>query len=167
MWEKMPLADKSGELKPFFRDETQFLQFFLAELTPVPTTVSVEYLQHIARLRLSLTMATSIITDCLSGEIFFKFITPDSFSWLAVKIHKSILDYSVVADNKIPDEAQDFLNMVIKLCEDSGNDWYRVYLMRKLSHHNGVDCVQTLVKQPKFSWLFPTEIHEQVQNHTQ
>ncbi|XP_022619645.1 E3 ubiquitin-protein ligase rnf213-alpha-like [Seriola dumerili] len=131
MWEKLPLEDnKTEELEPLFRDETQFLHFFLAEVPSVPTTVSIQYLQHIARLRLSLTMATSLITDCLS-------------------------------DNNVPDGAEDFLKMVIKLCEDSGNDWYRVYLIRKLSEQLGVEHVQTLVKQPEFSWLFPAEIHQQ------
>ncbi|XP_071342169.1 E3 ubiquitin-protein ligase rnf213-alpha-like isoform X2 [Trachinotus anak] len=131
MWEKMPLEDnKTEELKPFFRDETQFLHFLLDEVTSVPTTVSIQHLQNIARLRLSLTMASSLITDYLS-------------------------------DNNVPDGAEDFLNMVIKLCEDSGNDWYRVYLIRKLSQRHGVEHIQMLVKQQNFSWLFPTEIHQQ------
>ncbi|KAG7230635.1 hypothetical protein INR49_025352 [Caranx melampygus] len=130
MWEKMPQEDKSEKLKPFFRDETQFLQFFLADVASAPTTVSMEFLQHIARLRLSLTMATSIITDCLS-------------------------------DNNVPDGAEEFLKVVIKLCEDSGNDWYRVYLIRELTKRNGVERVQTLVTQPEFRWLFPEEIREQ------
>lgn len=73
MWEKVPLEDiKTEKLKLFFRDERQFLQFFLAKVTSVPTTALMEYLEHIARLRLSLTMATSIITDHLSGEMFCK-----------------------------------------------------------------------------------------------
>ncbi|XP_018560281.2 LOW QUALITY PROTEIN: E3 ubiquitin-protein ligase rnf213-alpha-like [Lates calcarifer] len=131
MWEKMSLdGNKPEELKPFFNNETQFLRFFLAEVTSVPATVSIQHLQHIAQLRLSLTMATSPISDFLS-------------------------------DNNVPDGAEDFLNMVIKLCEEGGNDWYRVYLIRKLSELHGVELVQTLVKQPKFRWLFPTEIHQQ------
>uniref|UniRef100_A0A3B4X7H2 RING-type E3 ubiquitin transferase n=1 Tax=Seriola lalandi dorsalis TaxID=1841481 RepID=A0A3B4X7H2_SERLL len=121
MWEKLPLEDnKTEELEPLFRDETQFLHFFLAEVPSVPTTVSIQYLQHIARLRL-------------------------------------LFDYIGVADNNVPDGAEDFLKIVIKLCEDSGNDWYRVYLIRKLSERLGVEHVQTLVKQPEFSWLFPNE----------
>ncbi|XP_034559632.1 E3 ubiquitin-protein ligase rnf213-alpha-like isoform X2 [Notolabrus celidotus] len=66
----------------------------------------------------------------------------------------------LISDN-ISDGAEDFLNMVIKLCEEGGNDWYRVYLIRKLSERQGVEFVQTLVKQQKFSWLFPAEIHQQ------
>ncbi|XP_044056409.1 E3 ubiquitin-protein ligase rnf213-alpha-like isoform X2 [Siniperca chuatsi] len=131
MWEKMPQeGNKTEEVKPFYNDETQFLRSFLAEVTSVPATVSIQHLQHIARLRLSLTMAAQLISDNLCG-------------------------------NDVPDGAEDFLNMVIKLCKDSGNDWYRVYLIRKLSEWQGVESVQTLVKQPMFSWLFPTEIHQQ------
>ncbi|XP_035863121.1 E3 ubiquitin-protein ligase rnf213-alpha-like [Sander lucioperca] len=131
MWEKMPQeSDTAEELKPFYNDETQFLHNFLADGTSVSATVSIQHLQHIARLRLSLTMAAQLISDSLS-------------------------------DNNVPDGAEDFLNMVIKFCEDSGNDWYRVYLIRKLSEWEGVESVQTLVKQPQFSWLFPTEIHQQ------
>lgn len=72
------------------------------------------------------------------------------------------MDYIYVAGDDIPDGAEDFLNMVITLCKDSGNDWYRVYLIRKLSEGQGVEFIQTLVKQPNFSWLFPIEIHQQV-----
>ncbi|XP_074524614.1 E3 ubiquitin-protein ligase rnf213-alpha-like [Halichoeres trimaculatus] len=66
-----------------------------------------------------------------------------------------------VLDNESVDGAGDFMNMVIKLCEEGGNDWYRVYLIRKLSECQGVEFVQTLVKQQEFSWLFPAEIHQQ------
>ncbi|XP_029285155.1 E3 ubiquitin-protein ligase rnf213-alpha-like [Cottoperca gobio] len=131
MWEKMPQeGNRAEELMPFYNDETQFLHFFLAEVTSVPATMSIQDLQHIARLRLSLTMATQLICDNLS-------------------------------DNNVPHGAEDFMKMVIKFCEDSGNDWYRVYLIRKLSEWHGVESVQMLVKQPTFSWLFPTEIHQQ------
>ncbi|CAK6972178.1 E3 ubiquitin-protein ligase rnf213-alpha-like isoform X5 [Scomber scombrus] len=126
MWEKLP----QEVLRPLYNDETQFLHFFLAEVASVPATVSIEHLQHIARLRLSLTMAAQLINDSLS-------------------------------ENDVPDGAEDFMNMVMKLCEESGNDWYRVYLIRKLSECQGVELVQTLVKQEKFGWLFPAEVHQQ------
>ncbi|XP_042369460.1 E3 ubiquitin-protein ligase rnf213-alpha-like [Plectropomus leopardus] len=131
MWEKMPQkSNKAGELMPFYNDEMQFLQFLLAEVTTVPATVSIQHLQHIARLRLTLTMAAQLISDNMY-------------------------------ENTVPDGAQDFMSMVIKLCEDSGNDWFRIYLIRKLSKWHGVESVQALVKEPKFSWLFPREILQQ------
>ena len=69
MWEKMPQEGYTDlEVKPFYNDETQFLHFFLAEVTSVPATVSIQHLQHIARLRLSLTMAAQLISDDLCGK---------------------------------------------------------------------------------------------------
>lgn len=69
MWEKMSQeGDMAKELKSFYKDETQFLHFFLAEVPSVPATVSIQHLQHIARLRLSLTMAAQLLSDILSGE---------------------------------------------------------------------------------------------------
>ncbi|XP_035997551.1 E3 ubiquitin-protein ligase rnf213-alpha [Fundulus heteroclitus] len=59
------------------------------------------------------------------------------------------------------DVDNDFLNMVIKLCEETGNDWYRVYLIRKISECQGVELVQSLAKQADFCWLFPEEIKKQ------
>ncbi|CAJ1060881.1 E3 ubiquitin-protein ligase rnf213-alpha-like isoform X2 [Xyrichtys novacula] len=134
LWEKMPQDGcKAKELMLFTRGETTFLDFFLSDVTPMPEKVSVQHLQYIARLRLCLTFAASLIGDHLS-------------------------------ENDVPDGADDFLDMVVKLCENSGNDWYRVYLIRKLSERQGVEVVQTLVKQQKFSWLFPAEIHQQNQD---
>ncbi|KAK2835329.1 hypothetical protein Q5P01_015813 [Channa striata] len=102
MWEKMPQNHNNAEeLGSFCSSETQFLQYFLTELTSVPAIVSIQHLQHIARLRLCLTMAAQLISSNLS-------------------------------DTNI---TEDFLNMVIRLCKDSGNDWYRVYLIRKLKIH--------------------------------
>uniref|UniRef100_A0A3Q4I5J3 RING-type E3 ubiquitin transferase n=1 Tax=Neolamprologus brichardi TaxID=32507 RepID=A0A3Q4I5J3_NEOBR len=137
IWEKMPQeGNKAAELQCFI-NETQFLQSFLAEVTSAPATVSIQHLQHIARLRVTLIMASQLISDRLSGT-------------------------------KTTNGAEDFLNMVIKLCKDSGNNWYRVYLIRKLSESQGVEYVQTMVKQPEFFWLFPEEILQQVlqQNRT-
>lgn len=68
MWEKMPQGNKAQELKAFFSGETEFLRLFLAEVTSVPQTVTIKHLQHIARLRLSLTMAVQLISDSLSGK---------------------------------------------------------------------------------------------------
>ncbi|XP_025754625.1 E3 ubiquitin-protein ligase rnf213-alpha isoform X3 [Oreochromis niloticus] len=130
IWEKMPLeGNKAAELQ-FFTNETQFLRLFLEEDASAPATVCIQHLQHIARLRVTLTMAAKLISDRLPG-------------------------------NNVPDRAEDFLNMVIKLCEDSGNDWYRVYLIRKLSESQGVEYVQTMMKNPEFFWIFPEEIHQQ------
>ncbi|XP_047442557.1 E3 ubiquitin-protein ligase rnf213-alpha isoform X2 [Mugil cephalus] len=136
LWEKTPQEGNGTQELQFFNEGTAFLQGFLAETTSAPGTVTIQLLQHIAQLRLTLTMAAQLISGKLSG-------------------------------NSVPDGAVEFLNMVIKLCKDGGNDWYRVYLIRKLSEWQGVALIQTLVKQPDFNWLFPEEIHQQNEDRGQ
>ncbi|KAM3618897.1 uncharacterized protein V6R79_000067 [Siganus canaliculatus] len=133
MWEQIPDENKAVTMKTFYTNGTQFLRGFLAESSSAPDTVSIQHLQHIAQLRLSLTVAAQLIGDRMSG-------------------------------NTVPSGARDFLNMVVGLCEDSRNDWYRVYLIRKLSDSQGIELVQTLVKQPQYRWLFPAEIQRQHQD---
>ncbi|XP_066446475.1 E3 ubiquitin-protein ligase RNF213-like [Eleutherodactylus coqui] len=53
----------------------------------------------------------------------------------------------------VPNE--NYLECVKKLCSSSGNDWYRIYLIRKLANLDGIDAVQRHFKDPKFGWLFP------------
>lgn len=54
------------------------------------------------------------------------------------------------------------LSSVVDLCNRSRNDWYRVYLIRKLCSQQGAEFVQKLLKVPDFRWLFPDEILKQV-----
>ena len=56
---------------------------------------------------------------------------------------------------------KEFQDAVVGLCEQSGNGWFRVYLIRKLSSQRGVEVVQRMVKEQQFSWLFPVEVHQQ------
>lgn len=55
-----------------------------------------------------------------------------------------------------------FLTSVIRLCEHSGNDWYRVYLIRKICSLKGVDHVQNLLCEDQFMWLFPQVVLQMV-----
>ncbi|XP_054875809.1 E3 ubiquitin-protein ligase rnf213-alpha-like [Poeciliopsis prolifica] len=130
MWEKMSLGSNNTEDLQSYKKETEFLGFCLREAASISETVSIQHLQHIAELRMILTMAAQLISDKLSAKIG-------------------------------PDEENDFQNMVKRLCEDSGNDWYRVYLIRKISELQGVEQVQSLAKETEFSWLFPEEIKKQ------
>ena len=79
-------------------------------------------------------------------------------------MHYSHLDCPAVffvTDATVQDTVKKFLDAVVSLCERSGNDWYRVYLIRKLSSQRGVEVVQRMVKEPQFRWLFPVEVHQQ------
>lgn len=49
------------------------------------------------------------------------------------------------------------------LCRNSGNDWYRVYLIRKVGSQCGVEFVSRLLKVDAVQWLFPREILLKVQ----
>lgn len=55
-----------------------------------------------------------------------------------------------------------FLSSVVDLCRRSGNDWYRVYLIRKICSQHGVEFVQKLLKVKDVHWLFPEEVLQQV-----
>uniref|UniRef100_A0A4W4H2I6 RING-type domain-containing protein n=1 Tax=Electrophorus electricus TaxID=8005 RepID=A0A4W4H2I6_ELEEL len=55
----------------------------------------------------------------------------------------------------------EFLDTVMELCGKSGNDWYRVYLIRKICSLHGVEFVRSMQKEVSFRWLFPQEILQQ------
>lgn len=62
------------------------------------------------------------------------------------------------------DEAAAFLARVVNLCRRSRNDWYRVYLIRKICSQHGVEFVQKLLTEDTVRWLFPEELLLQVQS---
>lgn len=59
-----------------------------------------------------------------------------------------------------------FLESVVNLCRHSGNDWYRVYLIRKICSWHGVEFVLKLLKVETVQWLFPEEVLQKVQLFT-
>ncbi|XP_018410445.1 PREDICTED: E3 ubiquitin-protein ligase RNF213-like [Nanorana parkeri] len=61
---------------------------------------------------------------------------------------------------------EQYLRCVEDLCSQSGNDWYRVYLIRKLANLEGIDMVQRHFKDPKFRWLFPREMLQKTDTET-
>jgi hypothetical protein len=56
----------------------------------------------------------------------------------------------------------DFLDAVVKLCIQSNNDWFRVYLIRKIGKEHGVEFVQSLLKVEGVHWVFPKEVLQKV-----
>uniref|UniRef100_A0A8K9Y6Y4 RING-type E3 ubiquitin transferase n=1 Tax=Oncorhynchus mykiss TaxID=8022 RepID=A0A8K9Y6Y4_ONCMY len=66
------------------------------------------------------------------------------------------------ADLLSPNGVAAFLTSVVELCRRSGNDWYRVYLIRKICSQRGVEFVQKLLKVADIRWLFPAEVLQQV-----
>lgn len=59
-----------------------------------------------------------------------------------------------------------FLTSVVELCRNSGNNWYRVYLIRKICSQHGVEFVLKLLKVDQMRWLFPEEVLQKVQLST-
>ncbi|XP_047657054.1 E3 ubiquitin-protein ligase rnf213-alpha isoform X2 [Tachysurus fulvidraco] len=60
-----------------------------------------------------------------------------------------------------------FLDSVQDLCKNSRNDWYRVYLIRKICSLNGVEYIQKLLHEDQLSWLFPQEVLEMRKDSSQ
>ncbi|XP_019896923.2 E3 ubiquitin-protein ligase rnf213-alpha isoform X2 [Esox lucius] len=53
---------------------------------------------------------------------------------------------------------EEFLTSVQELCKHSGDDWYRVYLIRKICNQHGIECVQHFLTVADMKWLFPAEV---------
>ncbi|KAG8579470.1 hypothetical protein GDO81_010907 [Engystomops pustulosus] len=64
----------------------------------------------------------------------------------------------------VPNE--NYLHSVKTLCSMSGNDWYRIFLIRTLANLDGVDAVRGLFKDPKYAWLFPHGILQNEDDQT-
>ncbi|RXN38155.1 E3 ubiquitin-protein ligase RNF213-alpha-like protein [Labeo rohita] len=119
------------EQQTCLEDETHFLQEFLQTGSVSAHTVSIEHLQQVARVRLCLDM---------TADLCFNRATSAG----AQDISRSVTPA--------------FLNRVTDLCCRSSNDWYRVYLIRKICSLHGVDYVQKLLPRDEYRWLFPQEI---------
>ncbi|RXN17930.1 E3 ubiquitin-protein ligase RNF213-alpha-like protein [Labeo rohita] len=119
------------EQQTCLEDETHFLQEFLQTGSVSAHTVSIELLQQVARVRLCLDMA---------ADLCFNRATSAGAQDISTSVTPA------------------FLNSVTDLCCRSSNDWYRVYLIRKICSLHGVDYVQKLLPQDEYRWLFPQEI---------
>ncbi|KAM7035519.1 E3 ubiquitin-protein ligase RNF213 [Acridotheres tristis] len=96
---------------------------------------SVEYLQAVAKVRLCLSRAAELIFD--------------------------LQQHTKSEDMK---EKQQYLKSVEKFCSLARNDWHRVYLVRRIASQHGMEFAQKLVTEPRFRWVFPAEILQQVRH---
>ncbi|XP_044530479.1 E3 ubiquitin-protein ligase RNF213 [Gracilinanus agilis] len=68
---------------------------------------------------------------------------------------------------EVAEDKQRYLQQVKRFCLQAGNDWYRVYLVRKLVNQHGMEFVQSLCKQDHQSqWVFPQEIINQMRDQS-
>uniref|UniRef100_A0AAX7SI34 RING-type E3 ubiquitin transferase n=1 Tax=Astatotilapia calliptera TaxID=8154 RepID=A0AAX7SI34_ASTCA len=132
MFERMQFRSTADQ-QACLQDESAFLTDFLQSRDQLSETATVEYLQQVARVRMDLDMAVSMFVEKLRA--------PGSRE---------------VGQNG----STAFLTSVIDLCRRSGNDWYRVYLIRKMCSQFGVEFVKKLLKSDQMSWIFPKEIQQ-------
>ncbi|XP_058848399.1 E3 ubiquitin-protein ligase rnf213-alpha-like isoform X1 [Acipenser ruthenus] len=121
-----------SEQQSLLEQESHFLRHAIRNKG---SSVSVEYLQEIARIRLSLDMAANFLVE-----------PGNSGSQLQIPGGQ---------------HTSEFLKSVKQLCEGSGNDWYRIYLARKICRQQGMEFVQQLLNNNNFRWIFPVEIVQQ------
>lgn len=132
MFERMQFRSTADQ-QACLQDESAFLTDFLQSRDQLSETATVEYLQQVARVRMDLDMAVSMFVEKLRA--------PGS---------REVCQNGSTA----------FLTSVIDLCRRSGNDWYRVYLIRKMCSQFGVEFVKKLLKSDQMSWIFPKEIQQ-------
>ncbi|RXN29563.1 E3 ubiquitin-protein ligase RNF213-alpha-like protein [Labeo rohita] len=129
-----------AEQQACLQEETCFLLEFLHSEAVSAHTASIEHLQCMARVRLCMDLAADLLVNRVTSA----------------GVHDAHSAF-----------IRPFLDSVIDLCSQSRNDWYRVYLIRKICSLHGVEYVQKLLPQEGFKWLFPQEILESNQDDSQ
>ncbi|KAG8507497.1 LOW QUALITY PROTEIN: E3 ubiquitin-protein ligase RNF213 [Galemys pyrenaicus] len=67
---------------------------------------------------------------------------------------------------KLAEEQQLYLRQVERFCARARNDWFKVYLVRKLSSQQGMEFVQQLCREGSPArWVFPQEVLEQQKDY--
>ncbi|XP_072882379.1 E3 ubiquitin-protein ligase rnf213-alpha-like [Hemitrygon akajei] len=112
----------------YLAQEGEFLQMHSQHKCVKPT---IETLQFVARIRL-----------CF-----------DAVSQLLCEKQDTLAE-----DSKYVRAKETFLRRIKYMILNGGNDWFKIYLVRKLFCLNGIDFVQDLLKDDQFSWIFPKKI---------
>ncbi|KAL0993465.1 hypothetical protein UPYG_G00108340 [Umbra pygmaea] len=131
----------AAERQACLQDEKVFLREFLLDVG-TRHTATVEYLQQLARVRMGLDMAADLLVDTLPAAV-------------------------TGLQQESPNSVTAFLDSVVDLCRRSQNDWYRVYLIRKICSQHGVEYVQKLLKMADLKWLFPDKVLQQNEDSSQ
>ncbi|XP_028310203.1 E3 ubiquitin-protein ligase rnf213-alpha [Gouania willdenowi] len=129
MFERSQFRSTADE-QTCLQQESVFVDHYLQSQRPFSEMATVEYLQQLARVRMNLDMTARLI---------------------AKKRHTGSKEGSRSGIST-------FLTSVKNLCSHSGNDWYRVYLIRKICCQQGVEVVLKLAKEKEIHWLFPKEV---------
>ncbi|XP_041853322.1 E3 ubiquitin-protein ligase rnf213-alpha isoform X2 [Melanotaenia boesemani] len=130
MFERLQFRSVADQ-QAYLQDESAFLNEFLQSHGQSAEKATVEYLQQLARVRMNLDMTATQIVEKLRA---------------------------MGSQERAQSGTAAFLDSVASLCRRSGNDWYRVYLIRKICSQHGVEFVQKLLKMDQIRWLFPEEV---------
>ncbi|XP_077886537.1 E3 ubiquitin-protein ligase RNF213-like isoform X3 [Ictidomys tridecemlineatus] len=69
--------------------------------------------------------------------------------------------------SELAEEQQGYLRHVQQFCTQAGNDWHRVYLVRRLASLRGMEFVQSLSREGhRCQWVFPKGVIAQQKDHT-
>ncbi|XP_034566958.1 E3 ubiquitin-protein ligase rnf213-alpha [Notolabrus celidotus] len=121
----------TADQQVYLQDESVFLTEYLQLQGHSAEAATVDYLQQVARVRMDLDMAACLIVTQLRAS----------------ELQESGLSGTTA-----------FLTSVVSLCRRSANNWYRVYLIRKICSQHGVEFVLKLLKVDEIRWLFPEEV---------
>ncbi|XP_077022284.1 E3 ubiquitin-protein ligase RNF213 isoform X2 [Tamandua tetradactyla] len=74
--------------------------------------------------------------------------------------------FELLEASEVAKEKQCYLRQVEGFCTQAKNDWYHVYLVRRLTNQYGMEFVQSLSKQGHpCQWVFPKEVITQQKDH--
>ncbi|XP_016335836.1 E3 ubiquitin-protein ligase rnf213-beta-like [Sinocyclocheilus anshuiensis] len=111
------------------KENSNFLSQLARKQTPSRQNDPAEFLLSMARLRMCLDSAACILSRIIGKRT-------DNFEEAELKL----------------------LEQVKAVCEYGNNDWYRVYLLRALNRHAGMDCLQALISSTDYEWIFPAKM---------
>ncbi|ELK12270.1 RING finger protein 213 [Pteropus alecto] len=158
MHEKNSTSPTTGTLQSL-REDGQFLTTYprASGGQDAGGEASVEYLQAMARIRLCLDRASDVLYeawDSSGKSAAARFLA----SGLAARLPRNL--------EKMAGERQHYLRQVKDFCTRAKNDWYRVYLVRKLTDQYGMEFVQSLSRPGHPArWVFPEEVLAQQEDH--
>ncbi|XP_043383569.1 E3 ubiquitin-protein ligase RNF213 isoform X3 [Chelonia mydas] len=132
MYEKIGACTQEDQIN-CLREDGRFLERYLKRNSQETLRESsIEYLQGVARVRLCLDRVAELLLEMQRPKEWDKAV-----------------------------DKQQYLQKVTRFCRLAGNDWYRVYLVRKLTNQYGMEFAQKLSYESQFHWVFPVEIIQQ------
>ncbi|XP_069786067.1 E3 ubiquitin-protein ligase rnf213-alpha isoform X2 [Narcine bancroftii] len=129
IYEKSQLFTVKEKIAYLAQEEEFLLMFFHHE----SKLITVETLQIFARIRLCLDTAAQLLCekcDTLAQDLKQPYISAK----------------------------EKFLLQIKDLAQRQENGWFKIYLVRKICSLNGIEFVQELSMDNRFSWIFPHEI---------